>query len=211
MPCLYPMVVALNFSREFFQKISTNKPFVVDESSYRNVSSTPLKLPVFNIKSDALIFQHTSVLAMVILSPDGSFTDNAFALLVLSFISVGFQEEQLARMKNDHAARQKASHSPTASRIATMHTKSVPRKANLNFSLSKRPTDLRQVSTSRQTSLSAIRQMVPASQRMASPREVTSPRLASTRVVASPRIASSRTPHSLPSRRAVHTQMYALH
>ena len=104
MPCLYPMAVALSFSREIFQKISTNKPFVVDESSYRNVSTTPLKLRVFNVEFDALIIQPTSVLAMVILSPDGSFLDNVFALLVLSLISVGFQEEQLARMKNEHAA-----------------------------------------------------------------------------------------------------------
>ena len=38
-PCLHPMAVALGFLRETIEKILTNKPFVVDESSYRNVSS----------------------------------------------------------------------------------------------------------------------------------------------------------------------------
>ena len=99
------MAVALTFiAREVFQKTSTKKPLVVDESSYRNVSSTTLKLPMFNVRFDALIPRPTSVLAMVILSPDGSFLDNVFALLVLSFVSVGFQGEQHAQMKNEHEA-----------------------------------------------------------------------------------------------------------
>ena len=193
MPCLYPMAVALSFSREIIQKISTNKPFVVDESSYRNVSSMPLKLRVFNVEFDALILQPTSVLAMVILSPDGSFLDNVFSLLVLSFISVGFREEQLARMKNEHATHQKQAHGPTPSRIATTHTKSVPRLTNLNFTLSKQPTnDAQTISTSRQMGLS--------SPRLASPRVVSSPRLASPRIVVSPRITSPRTPHAVSPR-----------
>ena len=158
MPCLFPMAVALSFSREIFQKISTNKPFVVDESSYPNVSSTPLKLRVFNLELDALILQPTPVLARVVLSTDGSFLDNVFALLVLSIIGVGFYEEQLAWMKNDHATHQKAAHSPTSSRIVTTHTKSVLCRANLNSSISKQPSDLRQLSTPQQMGLSTQRQ-----------------------------------------------------
>ena len=93
-------------------------------------------------------------------------------------------------MKNDHTAHQKAAHSPTSSRIATTHTKSVPRRTNLNFTLSKQPTnDARTISTPRQMGLS--------SPRLASPRVVSSPRLASPRIVVSPRITSPRTLHAV--------------
>ena len=94
-------------------------------------------------------------------------------------------------MKNDHAAHQKAAHSPTCSRIATTHTKSVPRRADINFALSKQPVDLRQVSTPRQTSLSIPRQMGLASPRLASPSVVASPRIAQTPNAVSHRVAQS--------------------
>ena len=88
-PCLCTMAVALNFLRETNERISANKLFIVDESPYRNVSSTTLKLSVFNVEFNSLFRRPTSDLAMVILSLDGPFIDNVFALLVLFFVALG--------------------------------------------------------------------------------------------------------------------------
>ncbi|EDR21638.1 centromeric protein E, putative [Entamoeba dispar SAW760] len=99
MPCLYPMAVALTFSREVFQKISNNKKFIVDESSYKNVSSIPLKLKMYDVEFDALTLQNNSVLSTIILSPGGKFLDIIFSLLLMSFLGIGYLEQELLREK----------------------------------------------------------------------------------------------------------------
>ncbi|GAT92469.1 hypothetical protein CL6EHI_092360 [Entamoeba histolytica] len=99
MPCLYPMAVALTFSREVFQKISNNKKFVVDESSYKNVSSISLKLKMYEVEFDALALQSNSVLSTIILSPGGKFLDIIFSLLLMSFLGIGYLEQELLREK----------------------------------------------------------------------------------------------------------------
>ncbi|ELP86264.1 hypothetical protein EIN_113880 [Entamoeba invadens IP1] len=133
MPCLYPMAVALTFSREVFQKIASDKKYVVDESSYRNVSSTELKLKVFDVSFDALALQTNAVLATIILSPNGAFLDTIFALLVLSFLSVGFQETLVSKVSKQSKGRPVR----PIREVAEKSNKMMKSMTRLNFSTTK--------------------------------------------------------------------------
>ncbi|KAL7721110.1 UBR-type domain-containing protein [Entamoeba marina] len=180
MPCLYPMAVALSFSREVFQKISSSSQYIVDETSFKNVSTSPLKLNLYNVEFDALALQTNVVLATIILSPNGQFLDTIFSLLLLSFLSVGYLEYQCKKSSSNFSTPVKVE----SKQPEKIDSKS-PRKLKLDMSL--RQSQTSNFITPRTSAFSSVH------------RQTTTRNLSNIRIGMSPRFsASKRTPQKQP-------------